>query len=244
MTPRFFFQALAFPLIHRSFIIQIPDAVTNYYLQRAGFDCDDIRVYAFLFVFLVSLSLNFFFFFPPAFSPSCPMAPTSLLLLFFLLGLPACQSLEIDLTVSSATAAVLDQQIAVVIPSTVCPTPQSQCATCASWPCFLATESDLRILRTDTLEVLSSCFGGGYCQAVEGAWKSEISGELVFEDNIICRSFSTLELAERHLPQVLHHVRSMGKHLGQEMMALQVNHELLLIRPYHHNCSAPLCEFL
>ena len=143
------------------------------------------------------------------------MEPTFFPLLFFLLSLPACQSLEINLAVSSATAAVLDQQIAVVIPSTVCPTPQSQCATCASWPCFLATESDLRILRSDTLEILSSCFGGGYCQTVEGAWKSEVSGELVFEDNIICRSFSTLELAERHLPQaVLHHVRSMGKHLG------------------------------
>ena len=169
---------------------------------------------------------------------SSPLVLLLVLLSCLVLLLPAVSShgsLVSLLPPDSSTALVLGHQVAVFIPSTVCPTPS--CPTCVSWPCFPASSSDLRSLRDETLTVLSSCFGGGFCHEVTGAWLSEATVELVLEDNVICRSFSTLEQAERGLPRVIDHIRMLGMVLGQEMMALQVDGELRLVRPYSGNCT-------
>jgi len=133
---------------------------------------------------------------------------------------------------TSGLVAVLDQKVEIVIPSTLCPTPHDQCPSCVSWPCFQMTDSEIAAFRVETLALLASHFGGANSYHVEGVWISEQTGLPVFEENVICRSFMTLEQLELHLETIVKFVRTLGRALGQEAMAMEVNGKLLLLKPF------------
>lgn len=78
------------------------------------------------------------------------------------------------------------------------------------------------------LELLGTLFGGATRTDAEGAWRSEDSG-LVVEQVTIVRTFVTKDALDSHLEQVVDFAMALKKEMRQESIALDVDHNLVLV---------------
>lgn len=150
-------------------------------------------------------------------------------------------AMEESLRILHQTGALtlLDQKIEIYLPTTICPTPKEECAVCASLGCFVANEADIQSLKNHTLTLLAGWFGGANSFEIEGAWMSEATGSLIYEKNVICRSFTSPEAIGRNIKDVLVYIQLLGRELGQEAMAFELNGKLHLLKPTHSLYVSP-----
>jgi hypothetical protein len=79
-----------------------------------------------------------------------------------------------------------------------------------------------------TLTFLGARFGGATSLPARGVWQSEAVG-LVQEAVYLVQTYATTEDLHRFLPEVLAYVKALKTELQQEAMALEVNHQLMLL---------------
>jgi CRP-like cAMP-binding protein len=79
-----------------------------------------------------------------------------------------------------------------------------------------------------TLAFLGSQFGGATSTPAAGVWQSEVVG-LVREAVHLVQTYATSTDLHRHLPEVVNYVKMLKLELQQEAMALEVDHQLMLL---------------
>jgi hypothetical protein len=79
-----------------------------------------------------------------------------------------------------------------------------------------------------TLAFLGARFGGATSTPAQGVWQSEAVG-LVREAVHVVQTYATGEDLHRYLPEVLAYVKMIKTELQQEAMALEVDHQLMLL---------------
>jgi CRP-like cAMP-binding protein len=79
-----------------------------------------------------------------------------------------------------------------------------------------------------TLAFLGTRFGGATSAPANGVWQSEVAG-LVHEAVHVVQTYATNTDLQRHLPEVVNYVKRLKQELQQEAMALEVDHQLMLL---------------
>lgn len=79
-----------------------------------------------------------------------------------------------------------------------------------------------------TLSFLGSRFGGATSAPANGVWQSQTAG-LVREAVHLVQTYATSTDLHRYLPEVVNYVKMLKVELQQEAMALEVDHQLMLL---------------
>ena len=80
----------------------------------------------------------------------------------------------------------------------------------------------------ETLELLSTFFGGATQHNAFGAWKS-LTGSIIKEKVVICESFCDQNALNEFIESIYDHCLYLKSELRQESIALEVNGSLYLI---------------
>jgi hypothetical protein len=89
-----------------------------------------------------------------------------------------------------------------------------------------ATDTTAYVERT--LAFLGTRFGGATSTTAQGVWHSDTVG-LVGEAVHVVQTYATGQDLHRYLPEVLAYVKAIKAELEQEAMALEVDHQLMLL---------------